>query len=68
MEYMMTQLGLTVLRPAEGDAYDEQRHLRSGVLTYAMPRRPVVERLVLPGVMQGSDVLVRAEVTLTEKE
>lgn len=62
MENMMTQLGLTVLRPEVGDAYDEQRHLRSGVLTYVLPVRPVVERMVVPGVMQGSDVLVRAEV------
>lgn len=66
MENMMAQLGLTVLRPAEGEPYDERLHQRSDSHGFP-PLHPVVGYLVLPGVLQGNDVLVRAEVTLAER-
>lgn len=63
LEQAMVRLGLTVLRPAEGDAFDGAYHLPVGMAVGAVGD-VVVQRCVRPGVMvQGArEALLKAEV------
>ncbi len=59
LEQAMLRLGMTVIRPGAGDAFDEAYHMASG----AAEGRPIV-RCLTPGVMLhgAREALVRAEV------
>lgn len=61
LEQAMLRLGLTVIRPAPGDAFDKVLHLAIGAV-----KDGAVARCVCPGVMLAGaqDALVRAEVEL----
>lgn len=61
LEQAMLRLGLTVIRPAPGDAFDKVLHLAVGAV-----KDGAVARCVCPGVMLSGaqDALVRAEVEL----
>ncbi len=65
LEQAMLRLGLTVVRPREGDGYDGAYHVPAGVSAGAVGDA-VIARCVHPGVMaQGAqEALLRAEVEL----
>ena len=65
LEQAMLRLGLTVLRPREGEPYDGAYHVPAGVSAGAAGNS-VIARCVHPGVMaQGAgEALLRAEVEL----
>lgn len=74
-ENALQLLGLRVLRPRCGDAWDEHLHMRTGVITArdASMAEARVARCIVPGVvrMRGDaqdEVLVRAEVELQGSE
>ena len=65
LETAMVRLGLTVIRPAEGDSFDGAYHVPVGTSVGAVGST-VVARCVTPGVMASGakEAVLRAEVEL----
>lgn len=70
LEAAMAQLGMAVLRPEPGDAYDENLHIPGETITGVFqPEGAVIREMALPGVVVRSsgEALVKAEVLVESK-